>query len=366
MSARWKRCGDRASVVAVARDFPGFVWRSAAAVLVLLWGVGCGGCSPAYVLQGAVQQARILASREPIEEVLATGSLSPQQRSKIEIVPEVRRYATDVLGFDVGGAYSDFAEVPPGALVWVVSASEKTRLQARTWWFPIVGAVPYKGFFEEDEARALAAELGREGLDTWVRPTQAFSTLGWFDDPVLSSWLDRDRVQLADLVLHELMHRDVWIEDHAPFNESLATFVAAQATIDFFERRGAADEAAAARQAWQETLAASRRWGSNVAELQAVYAAGERGEISGDEILRQREVIFQRIDPKGRVNNALILGRWDYLRDLDRFACAFGSTKADLRVALDRVAAGARESEDPFASLGPCEAGRTTPDAADQ
>ncbi len=346
------------------------VARLVAVLLIVLGGVGCEGCSPLYVLRGAWQETRILARREPIEEVLAAGVLAPEQRQRLMLVPEVRRYARDVLGFDVGGAYASFAEVPPGALVWVVSAAEKTRLRARTWWFPIVGSVPYKGFFDAADARALATELEAAGWDTWVRPTQAFSTLGWFDDPVLSSWLERDRVELADLVLHELVHRDLWIEGQVPFNESFATFVAGHATIDFFARRArvsapvpaGSDEAstdgeretAQARSAWRTTLEAASRLERSVKALTRLYAAGERGEIAAAEILRKREVILRQLDPTGRTNNAVILARRDYLRDLAGFECALAAADGSLSERIGQLAARARAASDPWSTLAPC------------
>ncbi len=337
-----------------------------AAVAIALGAVGCEGCSPTYVLRGAWEEARILARREPIADVLDGGGLTVDQRRRLALVPEVRRYASDVLGFDVGDAYASYAEVPPGALVWVVSAAEKTRLRARTWWFPIVGSVPYKGFFDAAEARALAARLEGEGWDTWVRPTQAFSTLGWFDDPVLSSWLARDRVDLADLVLHELVHRDLWIEGEAPFNESFATFVAGRATIDFFERRGRASpadegtpafrdrETVAAREAWQTTLEAASRLEQSVAALSRLYDAGERDEIGAAEVLRRRAVILRQLDPTGRTNNAVILARRDYLRDLAGFECALAAREGSFSQRLRQIAARARAASDPWSTLPQC------------
>src|SRR5690606_1367974 len=165
----------------------------------------------------------ILLGREPIRELLEEPELPAERKERLELVLSVRRFASDRLGLDVGGAYASYSEVPPGALLHVLSAAEQTRLVPYTWWFPIVGHVAYKGFFEEAEAREAQAELREEGYDTWVRGTVAFSTLGWFDDPVLSSWLQRDDVDLAELLLHELLHRTTYVEGATSFNESFAT-----------------------------------------------------------------------------------------------------------------------------------------------
>ena len=149
--------------------------------------VGCGGCSPTYIARSGWEEARILLARQSIEGLLARPELDAQTRAKLELVLAVRKFAANDLGLDVGDAYASFSIVPPGALLQVVSAAQKTKLVPYEWWFPIVGSVDYKGYFELVDAQAEAARLDGEGYDTYVRPSVAFSTLGWFDDPVLSS-----------------------------------------------------------------------------------------------------------------------------------------------------------------------------------
>ena len=159
-------------------------------------------------------------------------------------------------------------------MLHVVSAAERTRLEPYEWWFPIVGSVDYKGYFELADAQAEASRLSGEGYDIYVRPSVAFSTLGWFDDPVLSSWLRADPVRIAELLIHELLHRTWYVSGETAFNESLATFVGHVGAVEFFRAHDGAEAATTQRAvaAWQETLTDSRQWAAAVAELKELYA----------------------------------------------------------------------------------------------
>ncbi|HEY8515178.1 MAG TPA: aminopeptidase [Candidatus Binatia bacterium] len=336
--------------------------------------VGCGGCSPLYVLRSAYEEGRILLSRQSIESLLEKPELDPDTRAKLELVLEVRRFARDRLGLAVGDAYASFSIVPPGALLHVVSAAERTRLEPYTWWFPIVGDVDYKGFFDEADARAEAERLQSKGYDTWVRPSVAFSTLGWFDDPVLSSWLRADPVRITELLIHELLHRTWYVSGETEFNESLATFVGHVGAIEFFRARDGEDAETTRRAVagWDEALAESRLWTTAVEELRALYEASAREGRPVDEVLAAREKIFRAIErgeldgadafpaaatqptPRRRtpipVNNAVILANYAYLKELDAFDAIYRQA-GDLRASLARLREIVDDADDPFAAL---------------
>ncbi len=332
--------------------------RSVAGVVVLLVSlVGCGGCSPSYVLRAAYEEARILWSREPIEELLAGGSLSPEERSRLELVAEARVFAEDDLGMSVGGAYGSLAEVPPGALLWVVSASERLQLRPYTWWFPIVGDVAYKGFFHREDADAEASVLREKGYDTYVRQSAAFSTLGWFDDPVLSTWLESKPVPLVRLVIHELLHRTTYLSGRTTFNESFATFVGSTGAAAFFVARDGEDSdfAREARRAWTEQVERSARWEDAMARLRALYDEGKSGAKSEQEILARREEIFAEFGSSKEINNAVLLAHYAYSSHLERFQCVLEEEGGDVGRALARVRAESEASpENPFQALGAC------------
>lgn len=327
--------------------------RACVLFLLMVCGVGCSGCSPLYVLRGAVAQGKILLSREPVERVAHSPRTSDAERAKLELLLDVRRFAADDLGMDVGDAYSTFARVPPGALVWVVSAARQTKLESRTWWFPIVGHVTYKGFFEKSDAEALAARLEAEGWDTWVRPSGAFSTLGWFDDPILSNWLTRDDIALADLLIHELLHRSFYLPGQTDFNESFASWVGHAGAVAYFEARDGADSGTAedARARMARALAASARFEEAVAELRALYARAAREDWPRERILKERSSIFALLGPPERINNAVILARWAYRRDLRGLACAAREVGGSLRAQISAIEETASGRDDPFAAF---------------
>jgi len=337
--------------------------RAAVVLAVLSCLVGCGGCSPLYVLRSAYEEGRILLARQSIEGLLERPELDADTRAKLELVLAVRRFAADELKLDVGEAYASFSIVPPGALLHVVSAAERTRLVPYTWWFPIVGDVDYKGYFELEDARAEADRLSAGGYDIYVRPSVAFSTLGWFDDPVLSSWLRADPVRIAELLIHELLHRTWYVSGETAFNESLATFVGHVGAIEFFSAKDgpAAATTVRARAAWSEALAESAQWSAAVAELKALYETSAREKRPLDDVLAARAVIFDRLQqgepepvpgrPKRTFNNAVILANYAYMRDLSAFDRIYSSASDDLRTVIARLRAITADAKDPFAAV---------------
>src|SRR5271156_3867758 len=155
-----------------------------------------------YYTRAAYEEGRILWNRKPIDDALAHGDLRADIRAKLETVLAVRKFAAEQLGENVGCAYESIAPVDKGAIVHVVMAAPRDSLDPYTWWFPIVGRVPYRGYFNESDAMAEASSLEAQGLDTMVRPAVAFSSLGFFDDPLLTNLLKPDRVELAGVIIH--------------------------------------------------------------------------------------------------------------------------------------------------------------------
>ncbi|MDG2307439.1 MAG: aminopeptidase [Candidatus Binatia bacterium] len=324
---------------------------------LLVSAVGCGGCSPSYVLRAAYEETRILWSREPIEDLLAADAITPEERAQLELVSDARVFAEESLGMDVGGAYGSLAEVPPGALLWVVSASERMRLRSYTWWFPIVGDVAYKGFFHREDADAEAVELREQGYDTYVRQSAAFSTLGWFDDPVLSTWLESEPVALVRLVIHELLHRTTYLPGQTTFNESFATFVGSTGAASFFTALDGneSERATEARDAWRKQIARSERWGDSIERLRALYREGAAGERTEQEVLAARSEIFAEFGSSKEINNAVLLASYAYLSHLERFQCVLDEEDGDVAGALARIRTESEVAEgDPFAALGTC------------
>ncbi|MSQ00673.1 MAG: hypothetical protein EXR71_02135 [Myxococcales bacterium] len=181
------------------------------------------GCGAAYVVRSAGFQARLLTSGEPVAQVLETGGLSAGQEQRLRLVADIKAYGR-ALGLRATRNYDRYARRWDHR-IWNVSACEPFSLSPKTWWFPIVGTVPYLGYFTaEDVARSRAA-LVADGYEVAVREVGAYSTLGWFADPVLPSMLRWDEARLAETVLHELAHATLWVSGSVSFNESFARIV---------------------------------------------------------------------------------------------------------------------------------------------
>ncbi|MCO6430384.1 MAG: aminopeptidase [Deltaproteobacteria bacterium] len=214
-----------------------FFWAARRAVLIsTLFLIALASCSPVYVIRAAYEQGKILVRRQPIERVIEAEDTDPTQREKLRLVLEARAFATE-LGLDPGDSFTKFSKVDRDVLAWVLLGSKPDSFSLYTWWFPIVGSVPYKGFFEKDDAEKAAAALQAKGYETWLRGTQAFSTLGWFNDPLLSTTLNSDHVSIADTVIHESVHSTIWIKNRVDFNESLANFVGSAGAVQFFQAK---------------------------------------------------------------------------------------------------------------------------------
>src|SRR5439155_773510 len=169
-----------------------------------------------------------------LTELLARPDLDPTLRERLELVRAVRTFAAGPLGLRVGQNYATFAELDRDATAYVLSAAHRDRLAPYTWWYPIVGRVPYQGFFDRAAADAAGRRLAARDFDVDVRPAVAFSTLGWFADPLLSTVAQAPPVELADTLIHELFHSTVYVSGDAAFNESAATFAGHRGAIAFF------------------------------------------------------------------------------------------------------------------------------------
>ncbi|MDE0031366.1 MAG: aminopeptidase [Deltaproteobacteria bacterium] len=325
------------------------------------------GCSPGYYIRAAYEEGRILWRRTPITTVLAEDGVTPEVRRKLEMVLELRDFAATDLRLNVGGSYASYSQVDRPVLLHVLSAVPKTSFEPYTWWFPFVGRMPYKGFFDGNAAREEAGSLAAQGYDTHIRPAGAFSTLGWFDDPLLGRLLKLDRVSLADVVLHELLHNTLFVPGSVAFNESLANFVGKRGAIEFFTRRFGPESpgARAARRDWREEIEFSGAMMELTRCLRALYAE----PVPDAEKLRRREQVFAESRrqwaeavtgtprhryasfSRARLNNAVILQSLLYVTDLARFEELYRREGKDLPRAIEAVRAAAPDAEDPFDTL---------------
>jgi len=193
--------------------------------ILLISGSLCFGDVIGYLLKQASGQVRIITGSESRESYLAKPTTPPEHREKLQLVEEIRQYAFDSLGLKRTRSYTKVYDQKGQPLLWVITASQKYRLEPKTWQFPITGRVTYKGFFNKGDADAAKAELEAEGWEVRTREVNAWSTLGYLPDPILSEMLDNTPGEMANVIIHELSHSTVFIRGDVEESENLASFI---------------------------------------------------------------------------------------------------------------------------------------------
>lgn len=178
-------------------------------------------------------QASIIYQAVPIEDVLMDPSLNDSIKNKLELIASIRRFAIDSLGLKDSKNYTTYYDQKGKPVLWVLTASDTYKLKAYQWNFPVVGEVSYKGFFIEQKGLLEDSLLRMEGYDTDYGPVSAWSTLGWFRDPILSGMLKRSEGQLAELIIHEMTHSTLYVKSDVNFNENLASAVGEAGAVHF-------------------------------------------------------------------------------------------------------------------------------------
>jgi predicted aminopeptidase len=320
-----------------------------------------------YLLRAGAEEAEILLRRRPIVDVVRDPATPPATRDKLRLVLQARAFAEDALRLRTRESFTAYTALERDTLVLVLSGVYRDRLEAKTWWFPIVGRVPYKGYFDFDRARRAAEKLESEGFDVHLRRASAFSTLGWFNDPLLSTTLRADSIDLVDTVIHELTHNTFYEPGEAAFNESFASFVGARGAERFFLARGDSAAAAETVARWSDQKVLGVFWMHLAQTLDSAFKANptsiEARLRARDTIYRaaRRELVFdlgprlRTIGPRAlermRLDNATLVARRLYASDLELFDRVYEREEQDLDRAIARIVGIARDADDPFAAL---------------
>jgi predicted aminopeptidase len=334
-----------------------------AAAVGLLWLISAP--TACYLSRGAWEEAKILRRREPIADVIRSTATPSAVREKLKVVLAARRYAKDSLKLRTKDSFTTYSRLDHDTLVLVVSAAYRDTLKPYTWWFPVVGTVPYKGYFDFAAAQREAKKLYEDGFDVYVRPSDAFSTLGFFNDPLLNTTLRADSLTLANTVIHEVTHNTFYAAGQAPFNESFAMFVGARGAAAFFRTRGQETAARRVEAEWEDDKLLARFWSSVIRSLDSAYAAHPESKAARiaardsvyahtraqlvNEVAPQLKTINPLYAQRVTLNNAALLARRVYATDLDVFDRIYEKEGLDLKRTIGRIIALAKsDPKHPF------------------
>ncbi len=279
----------------------------------------------------------------PLEQAKSLPQLSEKERKKIELTAEVMDFAKNDLGLNTKNNYTTYSQLDGPYVTYAVSAAKAYRLEPHLWYFPIVGDVPYKGFFVEADAKSESENLKNSGLDTYVRGVSAYSTLGWFKDPLLSSMLKYDEPDLVNTLIHETIHANLFIKSSADFNERLATFLGNIGTEMFYEKKLGSGNAIfiSIQEEQKDSKIFSTFITQEIKDLKAWYLGAPLDPELKSKRLKEIQARFLKdVKPQLKtksfsnfadqeLNNAKILAYGTYLADLEDFQNAFNKMGRD-------------------------------------
>ena len=310
--------------------------------------VGLSGCGVGYLWHVTVGQATILLHQRSVEDVLHDARLTPQERRKLRLILEVRSFAIAQLDLHAGKSYTTFVQLDRPYVSYNLSAAAPDAFTPYVWRFPILGSMPYKGFFDKAYALHEQHALEEQGYDTYLRGVRAYSTLGYFNDPILSSMLAYDDTFLINTIIHEMLHQTVWFKGNISFNESLASFVGEHGTLAYLQQRYGADapEYQHYRALRADALVFEGYMEALMARLEALY---HESTSRADKLQRKAQIlaeaaaaypeVFPRMQTtsyrnffeRQSVNNAVLLAFRVYHRDTTFFEQALAEQGGDLR-----------------------------------
>ncbi|MCC6138610.1 MAG: aminopeptidase [Bdellovibrionaceae bacterium] len=305
-------------------------------LILILFAICVSGCQIGYIVNNAYHQASMLHSAEPVSKVLADPHLKAEHKQKLELATKAKAFAETRLYLKKTKNYSTYVDLHRPYVTYIVSAAPKNELKYYTWYFPIIGSVPYKGYFTEQGAKQQAKELDDEGYDTYVRGVSAYSTLGWFKDPILSSMMSYSDYDLVNTIIHETVHTTIYIKSNANFNERLASYLGdLGARLFFDETTGSSKELLDITQQEDHD---QKLFGEFISEqikgLEAWYTENktnpqlEQERMGKFEFIKKefKDKILSKLKTKkyqsfaeAKLNNAKLLGLKLYMNDLSDF-----------------------------------------------
>ena len=316
----------------------------------LLAGTGCQ--TAAYYCQAARGQAQIVFGQKRISSIVKDPEVPEEFRNKLQLVLELREFSRTELKMDPENNYLKYRDLDRKYVLWVVYAAPPLSVKLKTWWYPIAGKFTSRGFFVEQDARKFAAELQEEGKDVYVGGAPAYSTLGWFNDPVLNTFINYPEADLAELIFHELAHHHLFVSGDATFNESFATAVAQIGVARWLKTKRETEQhdvylaRCARRHTLSELLAASRSELKKLYSLHKTDQEKREGKKKLIAALKMDLVALSKSDPTYRkvavwakrpINNALLGARSVYHRRVPAFFTLYEKADRDIGAFLNEV-----------------------------
>jgi predicted aminopeptidase len=340
-------------LVTTGRRLWGILLRVLAAVVVAAVALTALTQTGRYLVRAAWEEGKILKHRRPITAIIDDSMTPPAVRQKLRLVLGARSFGADSIHLEAKQSFTTFSQLQSDTLVLVLSGAYRDQLKSKTWWFPIVGRVPYKGFFDVAMAKRAEKQLEDDGFDVYLRPASAFSTLGWFNDPLVSTTLRSDSIDLANTVIHEITHNTFYAPGGADFNESFANFVGARGAAWFFRSRGSPGAAEEAEARWSDEKLMAGFWAQLYKSVDSAFKAhpddrNERIAVRDTIYRAARQIVVHDLGRKlrtigpyalerMRLDNGALLAHRIYLTDVDVFDKLLDRENGNLPATVSRI-----------------------------
>jgi len=255
-------------------------------------GLGMTGCSSVeYYWQAVNGHTDILKREQPISELLANPDLDDELRARLEEMQRARDFASLELGLPDNNSYREYVDIGRDYVIWNVVAAEEFSVAPQTWCFPFAGCVNYRGYFKKADAQSFADKLRSEGMDVYVAGARAYSTIGWFDDPLLNTMLYRDEALRVGVLFHELAHQQLYVQDDTEFNEAFAMVVAQEGVRRWFLHNGNTSAYALYLESEQRRAEFNALLKQTRKKLQKLYRESQELEV----MRTNKQAIFQQM-----------------------------------------------------------------------
>ncbi len=297
-----------------------------------------GSCQISYLTQAMSAHLKIMHARQPIEKILTEDKIDVKTRDKLKMVLDVRKFASKELGLPDNKSYTLYSDIKSDYLGWNVYCTPRFSVEPKTWCYPVAGCVVYHGYFKKEKALEFASQMNEQGLDVYVSGFSAYSTLGWYNDPILSTNLRYDSVDLAGLIIHELAHQKLYRKGDSRFSEGFAETVERAGVLRWLQSLGRNDQVQQAIREWEESDKTVERMLSTRNELSALY----KSHADSTSMQNQKDSILNVLErdlniKNKRLNNAYLVPISTYHSMIPYFQGILDSCGRDFRKFYEKV-----------------------------